>query len=41
MKTLLRTLHAPVYERRLQVLVELIGQRLPAGESLLDICCGD
>jgi len=40
MKTLLRTLHAPVYERRLQVLVELIGQRLPAGESLLDIGCG-
>ncbi len=40
MKALLRTLHAPVYERRLRVLVESLGQCLPAGESLLDIGCG-
>lgn len=40
MKALLRALHAPVYERRLQVLTELLGRYLPEGESLLDIGCG-
>ena len=40
MKALLRILHAPVYARRLQVLVDFLGQSLPAGESLLDIGCG-
>lgn len=40
MKALLRSLHAPVYERRLHVLVELMGRYLEEGESLLDIGCG-
>ena len=40
MKALLRTLHAPVYERRLEVLLKVLGDCLPRGESLLDIGCG-
>ena len=40
MKGLLRTLHAPVYERRLEVLLKVLGDCLPRGESLLDIGCG-
>ena len=40
MKALLRTLHAPVYERRLKVLLNVLGGCLPRGESLLDIGCG-
>ena len=40
MKALLRSLHAPVYQRRMEVLVELLGSFLPRGESLLDVGCG-
>lgn len=40
MKALLRTLHAPVYRRRLQVLVELLEGYLAPGETLLDVGCG-
>lgn len=40
MKALLRKLHAPVYERRLQVLIDLLGGFLSEDESLLDIGCG-
>jgi SAM-dependent methyltransferase len=40
MKALLRRLHAPVYEKRLAVLAELLGGHLVAGESLLDVGCG-
>ncbi len=40
MKALLRTLHAPIYERRLEVLLKVLGECLPRGESLLDIGCG-
>ena len=40
MKALLRRLHAPVYERRLEVLLEILGGCVPRGESLLDIGCG-
>ena len=40
MKALLRRLHAPVYEKRLEVLCELLGQHLEKGETLLDVGCG-
>jgi ubiquinone/menaquinone biosynthesis C-methylase UbiE len=40
MKALLRRLHAPVYEKRLAVLCDLLGAHLTAGESLLDVGCG-
>ena len=40
MKSLLRRLHAPVYEKRLEVLCKLLGPHLSAGESLLDVGCG-
>ena len=40
MKALLRRLHAPVYERRLKALVEVLGDCIPRGESLLDVGCG-
>ncbi len=40
MKGLLRKLHAPVYRRRLEVLVDLLGNYLAEGEDLLDVGCG-
>jgi len=40
MKALLRALHAPVYDRRLEVLVSLLGSYLEGGETLLDVGCG-
>ncbi|NIP94893.1 MAG: hypothetical protein GWO24_16195, partial [Akkermansiaceae bacterium] len=40
MKALLRRLHAPVYEKRLEVLCELLSPHLEPGESLLDVGCG-
>ncbi len=40
MRALLRRLHAPVYEQRLKTLVEILGDCIPRGESLLDVGCG-
>lgn len=40
MKALLRRLHAPVYGKRLEVLSDVLGPHLRAGESLLDVGCG-
>lgn len=40
MKALLRLLHGPVYERRLEVLCDLLGDHVHSGESLLDVGCG-
>jgi SAM-dependent methyltransferase len=40
MKALLRRLHAPVYEKRLAVLCDLLDPHLQSGESLLDVGCG-
>lgn len=40
MKALLRALHAPVYRRRLEVLVEILSRYLEPEESLLDVGCG-
>ena len=37
---LLKAIHEPVYEHRLDVLAELITAHLQAGDRLLDIGCG-
>lgn len=39
-KWFIRLLHKPVYEKRLTVLGQLIGEELPSGSSLLDVGCG-
>ncbi len=39
-KLIIRKLHKPVYEKRLVVLGQLIGEELSSGDSLLDVGCG-
>ncbi len=40
LKSLLAQLHAPIYEKRLTVLVELILPHLREGDAVLDVGCG-
>src|SRR5882672_3688786 len=40
MRALFRSLHKPIYERRLKELVHLIGPHLRSGDKVLDIGCG-
>jgi ubiquinone/menaquinone biosynthesis C-methylase UbiE len=40
MRALFRSLHKPIYERRLKELVHLIGPHLRPGDKVLDIGCG-
>ncbi len=40
MKALLTYLHAPIYDGRLRVLIELILPHLRAGDRILDVGCG-
>jgi ubiquinone/menaquinone biosynthesis C-methylase UbiE len=40
MRALFRSLHKPIYERRLKELVRLIGPHVRPGDKVLDIGCG-
>jgi SAM-dependent methyltransferase len=40
MRSLLRSLHKPIYEYRQQVLVQLVSPHLKSGERVLDVGCG-
>jgi ubiquinone/menaquinone biosynthesis C-methylase UbiE len=40
MRALFRSLHKPIYERRLKELVRLIGPHVHPGDTILDVGCG-